>query len=104
MKLITGIQKYLIGVLLTALLVVSSFASLSNPAYAASPNVREATDRNFESEVLKSALPVLVNFSATWAGPSKALAPVVEKVADEYQGKIKVYKLDIDESPQTTQR
>ena len=64
----------------------------------AGKNVREFTNENFENEVLKSDLPVLVDFTATWCGPCKALAPIVEKVADEYEGKIKVGKLDIDEA------
>ena len=64
----------------------------------AGKNVHEFTHDNFDSEVLKSDLPVLVDFTATWCGPCKALAPIVEKVADEFQGKVKVGKLDIDAS------
>lgn len=67
----------------------------------ASKNVQSFTDANFESDVLKSAAPVLVDFTATWCGPCKALAPIVEKLADEYEGKIRVGKLDIDDAPQT---
>jgi thioredoxin 1 len=59
-------------------------------------NVHEFTTDNFDSEVLQSDLPVLVDFTATWCGPCKALAPIVDKLADEYEGKIKVGKLDID--------
>lgn len=65
---------------------------------AGSKNVQAFNETNFESEVLKSDVPVLVDFTATWCGPCKALAPIVEKLADEFQGKIKVGKLDIDES------
>jgi thioredoxin 1 len=68
----------------------------------AGKNVLSFNQNNFESEVLKSDVPVLVDFTATWCGPCKALAPIVEKVADEFQGKIKVGKLDIDESPEVT--
>jgi thioredoxin 1 len=64
-------------------------------------NVHNFTDGNFEAEVLKSDLPVLVDFTATWCGPCKALAPIVDKLADEYEGKIKVGKLDIDEARNT---
>jgi thioredoxin 1 len=64
----------------------------------ASKNVHEFTHANFETEVLKADLPVLVDFTATWCGPCKALAPIVEKLADEFQGKLKVGKLDIDAS------
>jgi len=64
----------------------------------AGKNVQSFNQNNFESEVLKSDVPVLVDFTATWCGPCKALAPIVEKIADEFQGKVKVGKLDIDES------
>jgi thioredoxin 1 len=70
----------------------------------AGKNVIELTDANFETEVLKSNVPVLVDFTATWCGPCKVLAPVVEGLADEYAGKYKVAKLDIDDAPQTTQK
>jgi thioredoxin 1 len=66
--------------------------------------VIELTDTNFETEVLKSTEPVLVDFTATWCGPCKALAPVVEKLAEEAGGKFKVGKLDIDEAPDVTKR
>lgn len=65
----------------------------------ASKNVQTFNEMNFESEVLKSDVPVLVDFTATWCGPCKALAPIVDKVADEFQGKVKVGKLDIDDAP-----
>ncbi len=56
-------------------------------------------DSNFEAEVLKSELPVLVDFSATWCGPCQRQLPLVEKFAAENLGKVKVCKLDIDEAP-----
>jgi len=66
----------------------------------AGANVLEITDGNFESEVLGSGeTPFLLDFSAVWCGPCKVLAPIVEKLADEYKGKVKVGKLDIDDSP-----
>lgn len=55
---------------------------------------------NFDQEVLKSEMPVLVDFFATWCGPCKMLGPVLESVAQEFQGKAKVVKVDIDESPE----
>lgn len=70
----------------------------------ASKNVQVFNESNFEAEVLKSSVPVLVDFTATWCGPCRALAPIVEKLADEYEGKIKVGKLDIDESPNVTSK
>jgi thioredoxin 1 len=66
--------------------------------------VIELTDTNFDAEVLKSAEPVLVDFTATWCGPCKALAPIVEKLAEDSGGKYKVGKLDIDDAPGITKR
>jgi len=56
------------------------------------------TEQAFDSEVLKSAIPVLVDFWATWCGPCKMIAPIVEALAGEYTGKLKVVKLDVDEN------
>lgn len=60
------------------------------------------TDANFEEEVLKSDIPVLIDFWAVWCGPCKMIAPYVEEIAKEYDGKIKVGKLDVDNNPQTS--
>ncbi|MFC1615939.1 thioredoxin [Patescibacteria group bacterium] len=60
------------------------------------------TDDNFEKEVLKSDLPVLVDFFAEWCGPCKMLAPVIEELAKEYDGKWKIGKCNIDENPNST--
>jgi thioredoxin 1 len=62
----------------------------------ASANVKELTDSNFEAEVLKAELPTLVDFWAVWCGPCKMIAPMVDALADEYQGKLKVAKMDVD--------
>ena len=59
------------------------------------------TDQNFKAEVLKSKVPVLVDFWAEWCGPCKMLAPIVEKIAKDYNGKIKVGKLNVDDNPDT---
>lgn len=64
-------------------------------------HVKEATDKNFEAEVLKSSTPTLVDFWAVWCGPCKALAPVIDELATEYQGKLGVYKLNVDDNPDT---
>ena len=66
--------------------------------------VNEVDDKNFEIEVLQSEQPVLVDFWAEWCAPCRALAPAVEAVAQEYQGKAKVVKLDVDSSTQVAQR
>lgn len=70
----------------------------------AGKNVSSVNDLNFDAEVLKSDIPVLVDFTATWCGPCRAIAPFVDQLADEYVGRVKVAKLDIDEAPGTAQR
>jgi len=61
-------------------------------------------DENFESEVLNSDLPVLVDFFASWCGPCQMLAPTIEELADEYAGKAKIVKIDVDGAPATSQK
>jgi thioredoxin 1 len=55
------------------------------------------TDKTFDSEVLESSQPVLVDFWATWCGPCRAIAPIIEELAGEYEGRAKIAKLDVDE-------
>ncbi|MDO9578245.1 MAG: thioredoxin [Candidatus Cloacimonadales bacterium] len=64
----------------------------------------EVNQDTFENEVLKSEIPVLVDFWAPWCGPCKALSPTVENIAREYEGKLKVCKLNIDSSPNIANR
>lgn len=56
------------------------------------------TDANFDAEALKSELPVVVDFWAAWCGPCRMIAPIIEELADEYQGRVKIGKLDVDEN------
>lgn len=56
------------------------------------------TDKNFDSEVMKSELPVLVDFWAEWCGPCRMISPIIDQLADEYKGKLKVVKLNVDEA------
>lgn len=67
----------------------------------AGDNVVEFTDDNFDEEVLQSSTPVLVDFWATWCAPCKAIAPVIDQLAGDYAGKIKVGKVNVDENPAT---
>lgn len=62
------------------------------------------TDENFNEEVLSSDIPVLVDFYADWCGPCKMLAPVIEALAGEYEGKVKIGKLNVDNAPDTAQK
>lgn len=62
----------------------------------ANENVKEVTDATFEAEVLKSEVPTLVDFWAVWCGPCKQIAPTVDALANEYKGRLKVAKMDVD--------
>jgi len=66
-----------------------------------SDNIINITDSNFEQEVLSSEIPVLLDYWAEWCGPCKMIAPILNDIADEYSGKIKVAKINIDENPGT---
>ena len=70
----------------------------------ANEHVKELTDTNFETEVLKSSTPVLVDFWAEWCGPCKMLAPTIDKLAGDYAGRVKVGKLDTDSNREVSMK
>jgi|SRR5689334_11799225 thioredoxin 1 len=70
----------------------------------ASENVKEFTDQNFETEVLKSNELVLVDFWAEWCGPCRMLAPTIDKIATDYAGKVKVGKVDTDSNREVSMK
>lgn len=63
-------------------------------------SVAHLTDANFDQEVLKSNIPVLVDFWAAWCGPCRMVGPIIEELSEDYQGKVKMTKLDVDANPQ----
>ena len=66
--------------------------------------ITDVTDQNFEQEVTKSALPVLVDLWAPWCGPCRMVAPVIEKLSEKYNDKFKFCRLNVDENPQTASK
>lgn len=65
-------------------------------------NLLHVTDASFENDVLQSEVPALVDFWAAWCGPCKMIAPLVNEISEEYAGKIKVCKMDVDSNPETS--
>jgi thioredoxin 1 len=83
---------------------VSGCGSNSAAMNQSTTNVKHITDAEFDAEVTHAAQPVVVDCYATWCGPCRELAPIVDNLADEYAGKIKFVKINVDESPRTAQK
>ena len=66
-----------------------------------SENITNTTDANFDSDVLQSNIPVLVDFLAEWCNPCRMVAPILEQIAEDFKGKIKIVKMDVDKNPNT---
>jgi thioredoxin 1 len=73
----------------------------STTTRSSTSSIHRVTDESFEPEVLKSETPVLVDYWAEWCGPCKSIAPILDEVAKEYEGRLKVAKLNVDENQQT---
>lgn len=67
----------------------------------ASDKITEVSDADFDEKVLKATLPTLVDFWAPWCGPCKAIGPMIDELADEYDGKVQICKMNVDDSPET---
>ncbi|MBC7997539.1 MAG: thioredoxin [Leptolyngbya sp.] len=66
--------------------------------------ISQVTEQSFKSDVLEAKEPVLVDFYATWCGPCRQMSPIVDRLAKSYSGKVKIYKVDIDNSPELAKR
>jgi thioredoxin 1 len=88
----------------TVLLNAAWLSTVQRRTLMAGNGILEVTDSNFDQDVLKSETLVLVDFWATWCGPCRAIAPIVEELAKDYQGRVKVGKMDVDHNSATPMR
>jgi thioredoxin 1 len=87
------------GALIGLVVYVSSGGGTATAMNQTTANVEHITDAEFDAEVTRSAVPVVIDFYATWCGPCRQLAPTMDSLADQYAGKIKFVKINVDESP-----
>jgi thioredoxin 1 len=93
-----------VGAVIGLVVYLSSGGGNSTAMNQSTANVKHITDSEFDAEVTQSALPVVVDFYATWCGPCRQLAPTMDSLADQYAGKIKFVKVNVDESPKVAQQ
>lgn len=96
-------KNWFIAAACSAVVLSGCSSSAANKPAHMNVDVRATTDKTFESDVLKSKEPVLVDFYATWCPPCKRMAPVVDEVANQFAGKAKVFKVDVDQNPMLSQ-
>ena len=92
------------GALIGLVVYVSSGGGNSTAMNESTAHVKHITDAEFDAEVMQSQMPVVIDFYATWCGPCRQLAPTTDSLADQYAGKIKFVKVNVDESPKLAQR
>src|ERR1017187_5502762 len=92
------------GALIGLVVYLSSGGGNSTAMNQSTANVTHITDAEFDNEVTQAALPVVMDFYATWCGPCRQLAPMMDRLADQYAGKIKFIKINVDESPKLAQQ
>ena len=94
----------LVGALIGLVVYASSGGGNSSAMNQSTANVKHITDAEFDTEVTNSAVPVVMDFYAIWCGPCRQLAPTMDSLADQYAGKIKFVKINVDESPKLAQK
>ena len=93
-----------VGALIGLVIYLSSGGGSSSTMNQSTANVKHITEAEFDREVTQATLPVVVDFYATWCGPCRQLAPTMDSLADQYAGKIKFVKINVDESPKLAQK